>query len=970
MNPSNYAYDVLDALSQEVAVLDKHGTIVFVNKAWKDFGKNNGAASNFIGCTYLDYCDCESQDSTCASAANGIQSILEERRKSFTLEYPCNSPCEERWFKMTATPLCDDNNEGIVIVHDNITERKRAEEKNLVHKNKLNLIVNTIDAAIFGVDISLLQQYFDLLRSLHITSLRDYIRDNPGFLKDTSRLIKIVDINDRALTLYKAKSAKTLASSNPGKLFFGPSIRPYISALDAIYRDTPVFEYTTIQHDMAGSTFHALAKIALPQNPENKNWLLICVIDITEIKNNEKALKDAEKYLNSIVNGMFDPMLVIDRTFTITDLNNRFIEKHGGQRSHYIGKKCYDIGPMTGRKCDMDHNCPIKQVQRDKKPFVAERTYNLSGNDICYYQISTFPLFNNKGELEKCVEIYHDITKIKETEKHLLEKNAEFESIFHNSHVGIMALKSGRYFASGNKRLADILGYDNPEEMVGMNMRSLHLNEERFISFGKEHYDKLKEGVKFQVEYQLKRKDGKPVWCSLSGKALNPENLDEGVIWIIDDIEERKRAEQTLQETNKRLEKATARAEAANRAKSNFLSNISHEIRTPLNGVIGMTGMLLDSNLNRDQKHYTQIIDSCGKSLLNLVNDLLDFSRMEAGKIAIEAVDFKLISLIETVADRVSLKAKQKGIELLYDIDSNAPSYLNGDPERLCQILTNLADNAIKFTEQGSVTISANLESEDEMQAKLRFSVRDTGIGIAEEFLDLLFERFTQEDESTKRKYGGTGLGLAITKQLTKMMGGQIGASSQKGIGSEFWISVPFRKQTVTKENDQKKKTGTSIQEKLKANEHDLPGIQQVRILVVDDSKTNLMVAVHMVKKMGCQVDTAEDGLKAIQALASKPYSLVLMDLQMPNMDGYECTREIRDPDSNVLDHNLPIIALTAHTREEDRKKCMECGMNDHLSKPVRYETLKNAIVKQLFHNRSVAAQCPFPATRKTISTV
>ncbi len=727
-------------------------------------------------------------------------------------------------------------------------------------------------------------------------------------------------------------------------------------------------------------------------------------------------------------------------------------------------------------------------AEADKNRAFIEDEYrivNRNGEILWINDLTTIQR-EEPNENSACQSILHDITIRKKTEKQLLEKTAEFEGIFRNSQIGIMALKGGRIFARGNQRLADILGYGSPDEMVGMNMRSLHLNEKHFISFGKKHYEKLRDNEQFQVEYRLRRKDGTPVWCSLSGKALNPENLDDGVIWIIDDIENRKQIEKKLLETNKKLEKASVRADAANKAKSDFLSNISHEIRTPLNGVIGMTDMLQHTELDKEQKHFTAIVKSCGKSLMKLVDELLDYSRIEAGKITLESADFNLVALLENIADRVALKAKEKGLELSYSTDENVPHYLVGDPDRVCQILTNLVGNAIKFTEKGSVSINASLESENKKQTVLRLTVRDTGIGIAEDALNALFDRFTQEDESIKRKYGGTGLGLAITKQLTRLMGGNIGADSQKNIGSEFWVTLPFKVQKGTREekkdtiphklsgvkalllmknerssqnlysmmhlwkmnifralntetaltmlrdaasdgndpfqvilidNDFPEQNATDIISVLEAEKtvhplrlvlldeadkqdendkslksssiivehlqrpvrmkelkktlehilehrlrertsagHDEDRIQTHdgnenparKILLVDDSKTNLMVASHMLKKMGFLVETAEDGVKAIDILQSSTYDLILMDLQMPNMDGYECTREIRNPSSPVLDHNVIIVALTAHSREEDRQKCLEYGMNDHLSKPVEFEVLQAALTKHL----------------------
>jgi len=517
-----------------------------------------------------------------------------------------------------------------------------------------------------------------------------------------------------------------------------------------------------------------------------------------------------------------------------------------------------------------------------------------------------------------------------------------FHKLF-NSNPALMAVSSlpQRRFIEVNEAFLAHLGYSR-QDVIGQTAADLQI-------FAEPEKQEMIAGILASgkhvrnIELLVRTKTGKLLSGLFSGEIINNQ-VEDAFLTVMVDITELKQTENRLRESTRQLEIANKqarelaeKAEAANKAKSSFLANMSHEIRTPMNGIIGLTDLLLDSDLNEKQLATLRSIQASGHALLEIINDILDFSKIESGKLDFENIVFSIHELFESCDEILAPRARDRSIGWEIVVAPDVPRWAQGDPGRLRQIVLNLAGNAIKFTEKGSVTITVGLgRSSDPSRIRLFIAVEDTGIGIPRDKIDLLFSSFQQVDASTSRRFGGTGLGLAISKRLVSMMDGEIGVESTVGKGSRFWCTLCLGQTSGEGLTERLSKPALATPELIEQR-------SRYRLLLAEDNGTNRQVALGILDKLGYRANSAANGHEVLYALSLLPYDAILMDIQMPEMDGFEATRAIRQhPDPTIA--AIPIIAMTAHAMRGDQDRCLAVGMNGYVSKPVAPQALADAL--------------------------
>lgn len=526
-----------------------------------------------------------------------------------------------------------------------------------------------------------------------------------------------------------------------------------------------------------------------------------------------------------------------------------------------------------------------------------------------------------------------------QVEKDLANSREMFKTVFKNSPVAILVTDSQQHIVAWNPFAQTMLNMDWAS-LFNKPLKDLFSPQEweRFQSFPQ----KTRKGVLADVETEVVTNDGSSLDVSLSLSGVRNAQGDViGTIGIMHDVSSQKKAHDLLL-ASKRA------AEAASEAKTMFLANMSHEVRTPMNTILGMVGLTLDTDLTSEQRDNLLTVKNAADILLSLLNDILDLSRVEAGKIQLEDIEIDIERTVQSVCKTMDILAHNKGLILRWVVDEAVPDMVKGDPVRLRQILVNLINNAIKFTKEGKIQVEVKVRQDWGDRVELLFSVSDDGIGIEKDKQDAIFDVFTQEDVSTTRQFGGTGLGLSICKKLLELMHGRIWVESEKNHGSTFFFTVPYV--VVHKDDVPQALQEESIESQLmaqisrqKVSDHAPSQARVLHILLAEDNLVNQKMTQRILEKKGWKVSVANNGQEVLDMMNDQSFDLILMDAQMPVMDGLESTRRIRQKEHGT-ERRIPIVALTARAMEGDRKKCLEAGMDSYVSKPIEREHLFEAI--------------------------
>jgi PAS domain S-box-containing protein len=655
-------------------------------------------------------------------------------------------------------------------------------------------------------------------------------------------------------------------------------------------------------------------------------------MDITKIKETEAEFNKQRSFYESILNSIPTDIAVFDASHRYLFVNPIGI-KNDKLRNWIIGKTDEEYCTYRNKdpKIAEDRREIFNQVISSKKQLSWEETLNLPDGKTEYHLRNLFPVLNDKAEIELVIGFGLNISERKQIEDKVLLNEKRYRDLFNYSQALICTHDLEGKILSVNPAICNIMGYSS-EELIGRNIKEF-VPKDKMINFDEQYLQNVLNTGTAEGVFIIICKNGDQIYLLYQNYMVEETSSAPYIIGFSQDITNRIKAERELL-------KAKEETERASRVKEVFLANISHEIRTPMNGILGIGGLLYKTNLNPKQEEYTKLILESADNLLHIVNDVLDFTKIESGKIELEHIPFLLDEKISNTLKTFIFKIEEKGLELVFDNQVSPEIVLLGDPFRLGQILNNLISNALKFTETGKITISATQVNEKNKTPLFEFKVSDTGIGISEENLSNIFNEFVQASSETSRKYGGTGLGLTITKNLIEMQGGSIKAESILNKGTSFIVRIPYQIGEKSMLNSGKEEVVFTP-------------IDKKRILVAEDVTINQIIVKQILEEWGHEVVLVANGKEAYEAHKKKDFDLILMDIHMPEVDGYEATQMIRHM-GDTIKAAVPIVALTANAFKKETDRFADAGFNDYITKPFTEAGLYDCIKKQLQLNSVV----------------
>ena len=668
-----------------------------------------------------------------------------------------------------------------------------------------------------------------------------------------------------------------------------------------------------------GSIVHLALRETKFMLPDETEGILVIANDVTKRKEAEFLLQENELRLRTLINATPDIITFKDGDGRYLETNEANLKLFDLEGFDYRGKTDSELAEYSPFYKEALLYCEKTDKlvwEKNTVSRVEEIIPNPDGS-VKIFDVIKIPLFYPDGDKKGLIIVGRDVSDAKYSKEALEESEKKYRNLVEDISEVIFSLDAQGYFTYVSPSIKKLAGY-SIEELIGRHY-SEYIHPDDLIRVSKD-FDRLFSGIQEPSEYKIIVKGGGYLHVRSSSKVKFENGKPVSSKGILIDITDSKK-------NNYELKKAKEEAESALKVKSEFLARMSHEIRTPLNGVIGMTGLMLQSPLTIEQKDYLETIKNSGESLLLIINDILDFSRIEAGKMYVVKKSVDINNCIENIFELFSSKFTEKNLRFSYFKDNSIPQYLICDSEKIKQIISNLLSNALKFTQQGSVELSVSKVNIENNKLTLMFAVEDTGIGIDEKSVKLLFQPFSQLDSSNTRRYGGTGLGLTICKHLVELMEGKIWVESVPGKGSKFSFKINVEiddKELINEKNNHPKDS---------VNNAALANIMPLRILLVEDNLINQKVTLKILRKFGYTADIAVNGIEAIEAVKNQDYDIIFMDIQMPEMDGYEATKNIL----GMYPHeNQPIIiAITAAVMQGDRENCFAAGMVDYLPKPV-----------------------------------